>query len=232
MGVSAQARKDQCIARGIVPGATVQLEAVVNGTTKRQTTRIEDVTDEAVAVLVAIEQLRARPLASGVKVVGAYVHREQPWTFTSEVIGHSEDGMCDLLALPDDAASGERRRFFRLPMVLPIQHIRRILPPTEHLDEQMGPEFDATILDLSEGGLQLSTRTPVHTGDSLEMKTALPGSGIISGRLKVVRAQAPTPHRRNYRAACRMIKIGWESRDTIAKYLMSRQLEMRRRGQL
>jgi c-di-GMP-binding flagellar brake protein YcgR len=232
MGAWALSRKDRCIAQGLVPGATIHLEAVVNGATLRQATRIEEVGDDSLSTLVAVEFFEARPLGLGVDVAGRYIHRNLPWHFTSEVIGHSDDGMFDLLAIPDDARMAERRRFFRLSLVLPAGRAYRVLPATEHLDEQSASEFDATILELSEGGLQLSSRHRIRVGDLLGVETSLPGAGPVEARMTAIRVQRPSRNRVNYRAACSFSRIDIAHRQRIAQYLMSRQIEMRRKGQL
>jgi c-di-GMP-binding flagellar brake protein YcgR len=232
MGVSALSRKDVCIAQGLVPGVSIHLEAVVNGNTLQQTTRIEDINDVSLCVLIAMEHLRARPLALGANVAVQYTHQGQPWTFTSEVIGHSSDGMYDLLALPEDATSGDRRRYFRLPMVLPAEHIYHVLPATAHLDEEVGSDFDATVVDLAEGGAKLSSRSRVSVGDVMNLEMSLPDFGPIEARMRAVRVQAPSRRRLNYRVACTFTSIDVRDKQRIAGYLMSRQIEMRRKGQL
>lgn len=232
MGAWALSRKDRCIAQGLVPGVIIELEAVVNGAILRQSTRVEEVGDDSLSTAVAVEFLEARPLPLGADVAGTYVYRDQAWNFTSEAVGHSQDGMMNFLALPDDASPVERRRFFRLPMVLSAERVYRVLPETDHLDEQELGEFDATILDLSEGGIELSSRTSINVGDTLGAETNLPGAGRIEALLTVIRVKGPSRHRVNYRAACTFTRIQNSHRQRIAKYLMSRQIEMRRTGQL
>lgn len=232
MGAWALSRKDRCIAQGLVPGVIIELEAVVNGANLRQSTRIEDVGEDSLSTAVAVEFLEPRPLELGADVACLYVYQEQAWNFTSEVVGHSADGLLNLLALPDDAETVERRRFFRLPMILSAERVYRVLPKTDHLDEEDLGEFDATILDLSEGGLELSSRTPINVGDTLGAETSLPGVGRIEAHLTVIRVRKPDRHRVNYRAACTFTRIQNSHRQRIANYLMSRQIEMRRKGQL
>jgi c-di-GMP-binding flagellar brake protein YcgR len=95
------------------------------------------------------------------------------------------------------------------------------------------PELvEGTIVDLSEGGCCFSTRSFAMPGERFGLHAVLPEAGEIHARMRVTFIRDPQPGNRNRRLHCEFTDIGRADRDIIARYLMRRQLEMRRRGQL
>ena len=59
----------------------------------------------------------------------------------------------------------ERRRYFRCPMQV-----------STFVTVGSGPEFTATSVNISEGGIAISSPTPVQVGDNIELRVQLPGT--------------------------------------------------------
>ncbi|MCC7365615.1 MAG: flagellar brake protein [Dehalococcoidia bacterium] len=216
-------------ARGLVPGLIIQLEVRVGDRVETYSTRVEDVTEEQFAVLVPMRGHQHRPVPAGTGLRIRYGHGNQPLTFVTTSLGASPDGELLFLAPPRHIEHSDRRSAFRLPMALPLIALYRMV-----IDGQSEEPVDlkATIVDLSEGGACLSTRNPIALHEWLGIEFELPGGGPLRARLRVVGVESPGFGRVNLRVHCMFADIRLSDRDRIARYLMRRQIELRRRGQL
>jgi len=223
-------RKNPFMAQGLMPGITLRMDVSSGGVGETFVTRVEDVDASQISVLVPMRGLRPRPFSSGTLVHAHYIHQKKRWRFVTEVCGHSDDGSHEYLRSPITIESTERRRSFRLPAAIKPFTIQRLLPDA---DPEAEPSLvEGTIVDLSEGGCCISTRASVVASERLAVHALLPESGEIQPRLRVTYVDDPAPGNRNYRLHCEFTEIKRADRDIIARYLMRRQLEMRRRGQL
>jgi CheY-like chemotaxis protein len=59
----------------------------------------------------------------------------------------------------------ERRRYYRYPLQIPI-----------HLSSASRPEFVATSVNVSEGGMAFASPVPLHVGERVSLKLTLPGT--------------------------------------------------------
>lgn len=217
--------------RGLVPGIKLQLEYTTARRSERTTTTVEEVTNDRIGILVPIVQLSYRSLPIGTPVAATYAFREKTWQFTSEVIGHSADQKIDYLAVPAEIHSTDRRAAFRLQTALRPSVIFRLVVDPERSDEDAA-RFEGSVVDLSEGGLCLSTRAHVEPGERLGIEVELPEGGTLLARLRVLEIEHPAAGRVNRRLHCQFLSIREADRDRIARFLLRRQQEMRRRGQL
>jgi c-di-GMP-binding flagellar brake protein YcgR len=196
-------------------------------------TRVEDVNEHGIAVLVPMVRLKRRPLPGGRIVEVHYTYRERWFQFVTEVTGHSGDGTLDYLAPPLRVESNDRRRFFRLQTAIKPTCVFRVVV-NEDTGASEGSEATLTgqVTDLSEGGLCFSTRDRASMGERLGFQMELPGAGMLTARVRVASIEEPMTGRVNRRLHCEFTNITLGDRDRIARFLMRRQLEMRRRGQL
>jgi c-di-GMP-binding flagellar brake protein YcgR len=222
-------RKNPFMGQGLLPGVTLRLDVSSGGEGEAHVTRVEDVDSEHISILVPMRGLRPRPFSAGTLVHAHYVHQQKRWRFITEVDGHSQDGLYEYLRLPGTIESTERRRNFRLPTAIRPNSVYRVLVDVEADEEE---PLEGTIVDLSEGGCCLSTRGYAQPGERLGLHALLPEAGEIHARMRVNEVREPSPGNRNRRLHCEYTDISRADRDTIARYLMRRQLEMRRRGQL
>lgn len=229
MGGLRSPRKNPFMAQGLLPGVTLRLDVSSGGEGESHVTRVEDVDAERIAILVPMRGLRPRPFASGTLVHAHYIHQQKRWMFVTEVEGHSPDGMHEYLRSPGAIESIERRRNFRLPAAIKPESLYRLVIDAD-TDE---PEIiEGTIVDLSEGGCCLSTRSFAMAGERFGLQATLPEAGPIQARMRVTSVDEPAPGNRNRRLHMEFTDISRAHRDVIARYMMRRQLEMRRRGQL
>ena len=221
-------RKNPFMAQGLRPGITIRLDVSSGGEGETHVTRVEGV-EENIAILVPMRGLRPRPFTAGTLVHAHYVHQQKRWMFVTEVEGHSSDGMFEYLRLPAAIESTERRRNFRLPAAIRPESIYRIVVDAETEEPEL---LEGTVVDLSEGGCCISTRSFAVPGERLGLNALLPEAGDIQARMRINTVRDPERGNRNRRLHCEFTDISRAHRDVIARYMMRRQLEMRRRGQL
>jgi c-di-GMP-binding flagellar brake protein YcgR len=217
------------MAQGLLPGTTLRLDVSSGGQGETHVTRVEDVDNQHISILVPMRGLRPRPFAAGTLVHAHYIFQQKRWMFVTEVEGHSEDGHHEFLRLPGAVESTERRRNFRLPAAIRPESVYRLVVDAETEEPEL---IEGTIVDLSEGGCCFSTRSFAMPGERFGLHAVLPEAGEIHARMRVTFIRDPQPGNRNRRLHCEFTDIGRADRDIIARYLMRRQLEMRRRGQL
>jgi c-di-GMP-binding flagellar brake protein YcgR len=213
-----------------MPGITVRLDVSSGGEGETHVTRVEDVEDQ-IAILVPMRGLRPRPFTTGTLIHAHYVHQQKRWMFVTEVAGHSPDGMYEYLRMPATIESTDRRLNFRLPVAIRPESLCRINVDTD-AEPQEHDLLDGTLVDLSEGGCCISTRNSAMPGERLGILAILPEAGQIEARMRVNTVRDPERGNRNRRLHCQFTEISRADRDVIARYMMRRQLEMRRRGQL
>lgn len=239
MGASLPSRKNYFRAEGVVPGLKIQLELNVGNRTELYASQVEDIDGERLGVLVPMIRLQRRPLPSGSIVRVSFVHNKRRRRFVTEVLGHSANGMVDYLQLPPRVEDSDRRKSFRLDTTLNPRHLYRLViePAAGEVAEPSAEAEDASqlpgvVVDVSEGGLCLSTRATVERGDRLGILVDLPEAGELHAHLQVTDVEEPTRERLNRKVHCKFTALTRRERDLIARFLMKRQLELRRRGQL
>lgn len=232
MGDSLPAHNNRFMAQGLVPGIRLRMEVSVGGGVESHATSVEDVTAEGITILTPMKHLRARPFPSGTVVHAAYVHDRMRWRFLTQFNGVSPAGDLSYLRAPATIESSEQRGHFRLQTAVKPIAIYRLVIDAQRAAGDASHEIEGTIVDLSEGGICFTTRQAAHAGERIGLQTNLPESGQIHARLRVTGVEEPVSGNRNRRVHCQFTEISQADRDRIARYLMRRQLEMRRRGLL
>ena len=230
MGVCSPSRNDDWAAEGLVPGTRLRLEVTVGNATATCVTRVREARTDAIVVEPPLVRFEERMLSSGTPLAASYEMDGKRRSFATRVVGHGADGD-HLLALPERIDGGEQRSWFRLPLSLPADRIYRIVtPPPGERDELHDTVIDCTVLDLSEGGVRLSTRSRLRQGEWLGLELTLPRVGRVIARMVAVRVEAPEAPRRNYRAGCEFRDISPGDRARIREYVLARQRRHLRGG--
>lgn len=233
MGALPQQRKNPFMVQGLTPGLTLRMALSRREDADSLVTRVEDVSEERIEVLVPMQKLRQRPLAPGTIVHAAYVYQRKRFKFVTEVVGHSADGQLEYLRAPGLIESSERRGAFRLETSIKPSSLYRLVIDANRLGEDDEPNIDGTIVDLSEGGMCISTPTSFQAGERLGIQAVVgEGGAEIRARMLVTSVDEPRMGQRNRRVHCKFTDISLADRDKVARYLIKRQIEMRRRGQL
>ncbi len=232
MGALPLPRKNPFRAQGLIPGLPLRIEVSVGNAVETLSTRVDDVNEDVLSVLVPMLRLRNRPLSTGAFVRATYVASNRRWRFVTEVEGLSDDGNIQYLALPASIDSSDRRNAFRLGTALRPETVYRVVVDPDEDDDQRKHKLDATVVDLSEGGVCLSSRQDAIVGEWIGMVVNLPAIGDVTVRMKVTGTEPPRSGQRNHRLHCQFAEITRGDRDKIARFLMRRQIEMRQKGQL
>ena len=232
MGSLSQPRKNAYMAQGLVAGLTLRLTASRRHDAEFLVTRLEYVSDTSLEVLVPMRKLRQTPLTVGSRLHGAYVYQKKRWSFVTDVMGNSSDGTIQYLRLPEDIECSERRGSFRLETSLKPSSLYRLVIDKDAMPDDETANVAGTVVDLGEGGLCLSSSARIAPGERLGIQVSL-GEGIeFTARMQVTMVDDPSGGQRNRRIHCQFTDISRADRDRVAKYLIRRQLEMRRRGQI
>lgn len=147
MGVSPQPRKNPYVTQGLLPGTTLRLALSRREDAEALVTQVEDVTDERVEVLVPMQRLRPTPIPAGKLVYASYVHQRRRYRFTTEVSGHSSDGLVEYLRAPGLIDSSERRASFRLETSIRPVSLYRLVIDAQQLPQDSTPEIEGIIVD-------------------------------------------------------------------------------------
>ncbi len=232
MGVSSQPRKNPYVAQGLLPGTTLQIALVNWEDEDPLVTRVESVSEEQIEVLVPMKKLQLRPLASGEVLRASYMHRQRPFCFMTEVVGDASGGALQCLRSPGLIESPDRREAFRLETSIPPLSLYRLVIDAARLAEFGDNSLEGTVVDLGESGLCLSSSASVRVGERLGIHASLGEAGEFMARMQITEIVGPRAGQRNRRLHCRFTDISPADADRIARFLIRRQLELRRRGQL
>lgn len=228
---SSPLRNNPFVAQGLHPGMPLQLMVTAGDDVETVSTLLEEIRPGALAVALPMRGLAVRPLPAGAVVHASYTTTGRRFRFVTEVQGYDPEGDGQLLALPAAIEQSDRRRSFRLATMLHPTSVYRLVLDAKR-DEAEGRSLRCTIVDLSEGGVCLSTRTRTEPGEWLGLVTNLAGDSEVRARMRVVEAAPPAPGHRTQRAHCEFVALPRHERDKIARFLMRRQLAMRRDGRL
>lgn len=229
MGSSLPRPENPFQAHGLRPGSPLVLEFAVGELLESHITVLDEVGRDLIAVLRPLVKREPRPLPLGARVFAFWQHEGKPYKFDTDVVQNSKTADIDFLNRPLSIQQGERRSFFRLQTILrPVELYRLVVDGNEN--EKLARV--TTIVDLSEGGVCMAARVPFAEGERLGLRLDLPGIGQITTRVIVRSVQAPPPGFRNWRTHCQFVGLAATARDSITRYLISRQLELGRKGQL
>ena len=230
MGASSQPRKNPYVAQGLLPGTTLQIALSTTGE-DALVTQVEAVSEEQIDVLVPMRELQLRPLEPGELLRANYAHGDKRFRFVTEVLGTAPEGAIQFLRTPGIIETFERRGMFRLQTSIRPLSLYRLVVDPERLGDDDG-QLAGVVIDLGEGGLCLSSPVAVCERERLGIHLSLGEAGEFMARMQATEVTGPGAGQRNYRIHCRFSHISTANADRIARYLMRRQLEMRRRGQL
>ena len=232
MGGSSPAHNNPFMAQGLIPGTRLRMDVSVADGVESHVTSVEDVSEEGITILTPMKNLRTRSFARGTVVHAAYVHQRRRWRFLTEFTGTGLDGPLSVLSMPAEIEDADQRGTFRLQTAVKPISIYRLVVDAESASLDEPQTLQGTIVDLSEGGACFTTRQVASVGERLGIHAELPESGQIHARVRVTGVEEPRDGNRNRRVHCQFLDISQRDRDRIARYLMRRQLEMRRRGLL
>jgi c-di-GMP-binding flagellar brake protein YcgR len=227
-----QAHKNQLISQGLRSGRALRLNIESGARVETLSTRVEDLTEKVLTVLTPMVRMHDRPIERGTKIRVNYTFDNRIFGFVTESLGVSPDGQFQFLTVPEAVKSTDRRGAFRLQAFLQPESVYRIVIDERTAKLPGGAQLKSSILDISEGGVCLSSRHGATVGERLGMNVDLPDSGQLQVRMRVVDVEAPPKGQLNHRIHCVFVDLTTPDRDRIGKFLLRRQLSMRHRGQM
>ena len=129
--------------------------------------------------------------------------------------------------LPEEVDHQERRNFFRL--------ITRIEPRYTAVTNAEGAELellDATILDISGGGMQLLSKQPVEVGARIRVIFPLAVDSVEADVIVLALSVQHDGRRSAYRINTRFADLPREIQERIIRFVFSAQLELLKKGVL
>jgi c-di-GMP-binding flagellar brake protein YcgR len=232
MGAVSPAHKNQLISQGLRSGRALRLNIESGDRVEALSTRVEDLTEKVLTVLTPMVRMHDRPIERGTKIRVNYTFDNRIFGFVTESLGVSPDGQFQLLTVPEVIKSTDRRGVFRLQAFLQPESVYRVVVNQDTPKQPGAGQLKCSILDISEGGVCLSSRHGASVGERLGMDVDLPDSGQLRVRMRVVDVEVPPKGQLNHRIHCVFVDLAVHDRDRIGKFLLRRQLAMRHRGQL
>jgi c-di-GMP-binding flagellar brake protein YcgR len=123
-------------------------------------------------------------------------------------------------------AVGQRRRHVRVHAALPVKF--RLLSDNNNNFSA----YEAQTVDISAGGVLLSTEIPVKPGQELLVQLFLPSSEVITCKAKTVRVFNQTGSLGKGQVALQFEDISEKDRDQIARFVFAMQRELIKKGLL
>ncbi|MEW6227675.1 MAG: flagellar brake domain-containing protein [Bacillota bacterium] len=193
--------------------------------------RIEDVGSDAVIVAAPTNEGSILELSEGDRVQIQVFRKDAMYSFDSvvEAVIIYPFPMLQL-ALPAEIERHQRRRYARVDTALPARY--------RCTDQGAGSRlvpYKGTATNVSGGGVLIVTRhfgSGVEAGSYVEVELELPEGKVYAGGV-VVRASAEEKETEVYlKIAVEFKDIDERQRDMLVKYVLQRQLELRRKGLL
>jgi c-di-GMP-binding flagellar brake protein YcgR len=228
MGISLPRPEHRFRHQGLRPGLAITLHVESGDVVSNSITLVDEIGEERFAVLRSMSKLPADALPPGADVRVTYHHDGRRWGFDSKVL-MSRHPELEFLTMPEAIEPAERREAYRLSTALkPVELFRLVVQGASGTDLARA----TTVVDVSELGICLSSRASIAPGERLGIRFELPGKTEIVARMVVRSIQPPAPGLRNHRVRCEFLSMPADTRSAIARFVMARQAELSRTGQL
>lgn len=134
-----------------------------------------------------------------------------------------------VLGLPSDKRIDEvqRREFVRLQVSVPLMYTILYWPRDAR---RQGETYESRTRDLSAGGAQILCPEHYPVGTQLDVDLKLP-SEVVHVKAEVLR-EVERCHNGGVWVAVRFVAVGYDTRETIVRYIFEEERERRRRGLL
>jgi c-di-GMP-binding flagellar brake protein YcgR len=121
---------------------------------------------------------------------------------------------------------GQQREHVRLRLTLAPSSVTVLHP------DQTETRLQATIINISAGGVLIRVRHPIQVGQQIRLRVELPeAAGVIGAVAEVLRVEAHHSDRGNhYDAGCRFLDLNERTRDLIIKFIFRYQARLARQG--
>jgi len=186
--------------------------------------RVQDITEGYIAIDVPKDPQGHTLEEVGCPLKVRFHGRDLLYEFESELIGNQEERIpLTLIKKPGDIHQIERRRDYRVECLITVE--------CQPLRPSPSPPFKATIVNISAGGIRISSRVPLEVGCLLRVVFDLPRvQAHCEVQGKIVHVLDHPPSKRF------LLTMFWEPdkriQTRIYRFTMLQQIELRRKGLL
>jgi c-di-GMP-binding flagellar brake protein YcgR len=187
--------------------------------------RVEEIEQEYLVIAAPIRKGILQMPPSGTEILIQFRHRETLWGFQSQVIAKRLRPIpVWLIKKPSKFIKlAQKRNWVRLGVTLPLQF--------EFLDRDDDEKYEGFTVDISGGGLLLSSYYECKTGERLKLDLLLNEENTISLVARVVRTfDKDEKALQRYRVALEYEDISEILRDKVIKFVFDKQRENIRKG--
>ena len=212
------------------PGLAITLE--VGGPDESYPTSVEEVRGEYLVVGTPMKLREYIELPNGQKVMLAVLRRNNPYFFETSVVGMewNEGQQMTLLRRPADNAGVALRQQVRVNVIIPDGQFW-----SEGPNGKFGPVTKGQLVDLSAGGMQVVTKEGLPVGQQVLARFTLSREfGHLMVDAKVLRdnERVSDVGVKSHRAHLQFLDLLDRERDTLIKFVFSRERELRQKGVL
>lgn len=203
-------------------GLAVELIALEGKYEGHYRTRIEEVGERLLMVGAPFENGELVPLHEGTKVKLVFWDETAVYSFEGKIMQRIAVPVpMFVLELPDTFDKIQRRNYVRVPALFPV--IFRMVTR-----EGLSDFFNATMIDLSGGGMRFTTKERIEDKSLLYVQISLP-TGEIQTPVRVIRVEK-IEETKVYSVSTEFYEISERERDKIIRCVFDKQRAMRKKG--
>lgn len=195
-------------------------------------TRIEEVRSGYLVVGTPMKQREYIDLPNGTKVLLAVSRRNNPYFFETNVVGTewNEGQQMTVLRRPADNAGVALRQHVRVPVTIADAQFW-----WEQGDGKYGPVVKGQLVDLSAGGMQVTSKEGLPAGTKVLARFTLSrefGHLMVDAMVLRDLERVSDVGVRSHRSHCQFQELNDKDRDKLIKFVFQRERELRQKGVL
>jgi len=212
------------------PGQAVTVE--IGGPDESYPTQIEEVRGDYLVVGTPMKQREYIELPNGQKVTLAVTRRNNPYFYDTAVVGTewNEGQQMTLLRRPADNSGVALRQQVRVNVTISDGQFW-----WEQPNGKFGPITRGQLVDISAGGMQVMTKEGLPAGEKVLARFTLNrelGHLMVDALVLRDNERVSDVGVKSHRAHCQFVDLPDRDRDTLIKFVFSRERELRQKGVL
>lgn len=203
-----------------------KIQVLKPGTNEWFNSSIQDIKQNVISISWPYLQERPLVLCKGDTVQVRLAAERAAYYFNTTVIGETKDNInLYQLAYPREVERIQQRSHVRLPVVLDVKYA--VLQ-----DDKKPLKFiDASVVDLSGGGMKLAVREEIKENTRLMLNFILPFRGkpeLVKLEAIVIRNQLVDQVRLIYHLGVKFVDISFHQQDMIVRFIFERMAQQKR----
>lgn len=204
----------------------------VEGMDDTYPSRIEEIRGGYLVVGTPMKQREYIDLPNGTKVMLAVSRRNNPYFFETNVVGNewNEGQQMTLLRRPADNAGVALRQHVRVPVTIADGQFW-----WEQENGKFGPMVRGQLIDLSAGGMQITSKEGLPAGKVVLARFTLSrefGHVMVDAMVLRDLERVSDVGVRSHRSHCQWFELPDKDRDKLIKFVFQRERELRQKGVL